>query len=78
MQAQIAQTPAYPMSAPPPVSAPPYPTNPASYPVSGDKYANLYPVLDEYMGLQLHEHSQHVPPSNAVAIQQVCNEDYFL
>jgi syntenin-1 len=81
-QAQIAQSahhvPSYPGSAQStqhvpsyPGSAPPYPypVNPASQPVAGDKYANLYPALDDYMGLQLHEHQQHIP-SGAVAVHQ--------
>lgn len=68
-KAQIAQS-GYQASNYPPVSAPPpYPTTPVSQPVIGDKYANLYPVLDEYMGLPLQEHPQHYP-SNAVAVQQ--------
>ncbi|XP_042910211.1 syntenin-1 [Parasteatoda tepidariorum] len=48
-------------------SAPPaYPINPTSQPISGDKYASLYPVLDEYMGLQLQECPNYTPPATAV------------
>ncbi|XP_054714001.1 syntenin-1-like [Uloborus diversus] len=73
-RAQLAQTPA----APPPsysASAPPYPITPASKPVSADKYANLYPVLDDYMGLQLHQHAQSQPQiaAQSQAVANVAN-----
>lgn len=64
-KAQITQTAgtaaAYPSTSvyQPSAPLPPYPINPVSTPVSGDKYANLYPHLDEYMGLELTEHSHN-------------------
>ena len=68
-QAQLAQASYATTGSSYPVSAPPYPMSPTSHPVTGDKYANLYPALDEYMGLQLQEHQEHLP-SNAVAVRQ--------
>lgn len=75
-RAQLAQTTypttnsPYPTTSHPPSAPPPYPVSPASHPVSGDKYANLYPALDDYMGLQLQEHQQRHMPPNAVAVPQ--------
>ncbi|GIY60187.1 syntenin-1 [Caerostris extrusa] len=59
--ARVAHPPVYPGSsqaAAYPSSAPPYPTTPVSKPVPAEKYASLYPMLDDYMGLQLPQHHQ--------------------
>ncbi|GFT24947.1 syntenin-1 [Nephila pilipes] len=78
---QAAYPPAYPSSghsSSHSASAPPYPTTATSKPVSADQLASLYPVLDEYMGLQLPQHMQQyqstavVPASqNTVAVPSV-------
>ncbi|CAL1283447.1 unnamed protein product [Larinioides sclopetarius] len=71
--AQSAHPPPYPSTTPSaayPATAPPYPTTPESRPVPADKYATLYPVLDEYMGLQISQHQQHYPSTAVVPASQ--------
>lgn len=60
-----------------PASAPtlPYPLNPGSAPGPADKYANLYPSLDDYMGLKLvPEEQSQIPPQQAVTPVHVQNQ----